>query len=225
MHGNVIEVPLPDPGQGSRLGAVERQQLRTALRAAVREKGACLVLHVQDQAWDQSPTGGAQEWTQPIVDDVAELVRSLFSVAPPVVVALDGAVSGLGLALALAADVRICSARTTFALGAPEAAGSLLGGASWLLEHAVGRGVLQHLAWTGAALTAEQALACAVVSEVATDPTTSARTTAARLAQVPEQAATALKRALTSRHRPDLDVTLAYESWLPAIALAPSGTP
>jgi enoyl-CoA hydratase/carnithine racemase len=224
VHGNVIEIPVRDPGPGSRLGAVEREQLRAALKTAVRESAGCLLLDVQSAAWDQSPSADAEQWTQPVVVDAAGLVRSLFSVGPPVVVSLDGAVSGLGLALALAADLRICSPATTFALGAPQTAAALLGGATWLLEHAIGRASLQHLAWTGSALSAKDALACALVSEIAADPAASARALADRLALVPDQAATSLKRALTSRHRPDLDVTLDYESWLPEIALAPAGS-
>jgi enoyl-CoA hydratase len=221
VHGNVLELPIADPGPGSRLGAAEREHLRSRLDAAARGSAACLLLQVQGEAWDQSPSTDDAPWTQPVVDDVAGLVRSLFSVGRPVVVSLDGAVSGLGLALALAADLRVCSPATTFGLGAPGTATALLGGTSWLLEHAIGRAPLQHLAWTGSLLPAEDALRCALVSEIATDPAASGRATADRLAQVPEHAASALKRALTSRHRPDLDVTLDYESWLPAIALAP----
>jgi enoyl-CoA hydratase/carnithine racemase len=221
MHGNVIEVSLADPGPGARLGSTARERLRAALKASVRDQPACVVLHVQSGAWDQAPSAAAEQWTQPAATEVAGLVRSLLSVSPPVVVSFDGAVSGLGLALALAADLRICSPETRFALGAPDMAAALLGGSSWLLEHAVGRALLQHLAWTGSALSAEGALACALVSQIATDPAASARATADRLAHVPERAATALKRALTSRHRQDLDVTLDYESWLPEIALTP----
>lgn len=224
MHGTVLEILLADPGPGSRLGAAERETLRAALKAAVHDSAACLLLHVESGAWDQSRSPHVEQWTQPVTEDVAGLVRALFSAAPPVVVSLDGAVSGLGLALALAADLRVCSPETTFGLGAPENATALLGGASWLLEHALGRAPLQHLAWTGSVLSAEDALRCALVSDLAADPAASARATAERLARVPEQAASALKRALTSRHRTDLDMTLDYESWLPEIALAPVGS-
>lgn len=225
MQHKVIEVPVPDPGPGCRLGAAERELLSDGLTSAVKGKAACIVLHVQGAAWDQASIAEPQVWPQPVVAEVAQLVRSVFSAGPPVVVALEGAVSGLGMALALAADVRICSPNTTFSLGDPETAGSLLGGASWLLEHAVGRAVLQHLAWTRSSLDADQALATAVVSEITAEPLASARVTAERLARLPEPAATALKRALTSRHRTDLDATLDYEGWLPSIALSPAGNP
>lgn len=225
MQHEIMEVAVPDPGQGSRLGPDARKHLGAGLASAVKGKAACVLLRVEGSAWDQGQTVDAQSWPQPVATEVAQLVRAMFSAGPPVVVALDGPVSGLGTALALAADVRICSPGTTFGLGTPDTAGSLLGGATWLLEHAVGRAVLQHLAWTGSTLDADRALATAVVSEVAADPVASARATAERLAQVPTQAATALKRALTSRHRADLDATLDYEAWLPGIALTTGTAP
>lgn len=216
------EIVLDDAGAGGRLDAGARSALRDALRRAAKDGVPCVLLTVRHGAWDHAPelaSRSSPEVDQEVAAEFAGLVRQLFATAVPVVVDLDGPVTGFGLALALAADLRVARRRTTLALGDPAAAGALLGGATWLLDRACGSALLTHLAWTGEALSAQQAEERGLVSAVSDDGTV-ARALAERLSRVPVPAASALKRALTSRQRPDLDVCLDYESWLPAIALA-----
>lgn len=216
------EIVVDDAGAGGRLDTAARSALRDALRGAAKDGATCVLLTVRDGAWDHAPemaSSASPQVGQLAATEFAALVRQLFSTSVPVVVDLDGPVSGFGMALALAADLRVARERTTFALGDPAAAGSLLGGATWLLDRACGSALLTHLAWTGAALSAQLAKEHGLVS-VVSDDGSAARALAERLSRVPVPAASALKRALTSRQRSDLDVCLDYESWLPAIALA-----
>ena len=217
----VKEVVVDDPGPGRRLGPASRAQLRDELRSIGRGGGTCALLSVRADAWHHAPevaTYGTDQLAQKVVqDEFHSLVDQLFGLGVPVVATLDGAVSGLGLALAMAADLRVASPRTTFAVGDAGTAAALLGGSTWLLARAVGYATVAHLAWTGTALTAGAAEQRGLVGHVSDDPSTGRRL-AESLAAVPAPAASALKRALTSRQRADLEVSLDYESWLAGLA-------
>lgn len=215
----VHEIEVPDPGAGARLGTAARAGLAAELRKAGKAGAGCLLVRVRGAAWDHAPElqrEQAEQLGQPVVASVSALTRSLFTTGVPVVAAIEGPVSGHGLALALAADLRVGTAGASLAVGLPASAAGLVGGSVWLLERACGRALLTHLAWTGAVLTAQEALGRGLLSAVDEDP----RALADTLAAVPPGAASALKRALTSRHTTDLQAGLDYESWLPAIARA-----
>ncbi len=217
MAAHVQEIEVQDPGAGARLGSEARAALGAELRAAGRSGAGCLLVLVRGAAWDHAPElqrEQPEQLGQPVVAAAAALTVLLFTTGVPVVVAVEGPVSGFGLALALAADLRVATAAASLAVGPPASAAGLVGGTVWLLERACGRALLTHLAWTGAQLTAEQAHAHGLVSAVDEDP----RGLAETLAAVPPAAASALKRDLTSRQRRDLQASLDYESWLPAVA-------
>lgn len=221
MNSGVATVVVEDPGPGGRLDATNRQKLREVLKARSRDGSRSLLLSIGGDAWHHAPeVAGYDEdhLAQATVSaDPQALVTELFRLPIPVIVGLHGRVSGLGFALALAADIRVASPDTTFSLGDPQTCAALLGGSTWLLAHTMDRGTLAHLVWTGAELTASSAAAQRLVSEVATDDAV-ARRLAERLAGLPKQTASALKRALVSHHKPDLAAVLEYESWLVGVA-------
>lgn len=79
----------------------------------------------------------------------------------PVVFAFDGALGGGVAELALAADIRVCDAESTVALGRPGA------WTSRRLRTLVGDGACYRLLRAGEALDAGAMLACGLVSDVA----------------------------------------------------------
>lgn len=84
----------------------------------------------------------------------------------PVIAALNGVAVGGGLELALACDIRIAAAGARF--GLPEVRiGSIPGsGGTQRLAGSVGRSLAAQMLFTGETITAEQALAAGLVSEV-----------------------------------------------------------
>lgn len=202
---------LPDPGSGERLGAKARDELARAVRAWRKERPGAVLVEVEADAWHHAPelTGA------PLERDTVEagyqaLVRSLFMLGCPLVVSLDGRVSGFGLALAMTADVRLATDRTTLGVGGPVAA--LLGGVSWLLTHAVGGATFAQLAWTGATLSADEGRRRGLLG-AADDPAALAARLAADTA-----GSSALKRALNAPRQVDLGTALGYQSWLAEVA-------
>ncbi|MCC6889253.1 MAG: enoyl-CoA hydratase/isomerase family protein [Hyphomicrobiales bacterium] len=94
------------------------------------------------------------------------LSAPLESFSKPVIAALNGVAVGGGLELALACDIRIAAIGARF--GLPEVRiGSLPGsGGTQRLAGAVGRSLAAQMLFTGEMITAEQALAAGLVSEV-----------------------------------------------------------
>jgi enoyl-CoA hydratase/carnithine racemase len=94
------------------------------------------------------------------------LSAPLDAFSKPVIAALNGVAVGGGLELALACDIRIAATGARF--GLPEVKiGSVPGsGGTQRLAGAVGRSIAAQMLFTGETITAEQALAAGLVSEV-----------------------------------------------------------
>jgi len=102
----------------------------------------------------------------------AAAVAALHRLGKPVVAAVNGPAAGGGLALALAADVRVASESARF--GATFTRLGLSGcdvGVSWLLPRVVGLGFASELLLTGRVIDAAEALRIGLVNHLTTDTT------------------------------------------------------
>ncbi|WIX77322.1 enoyl-CoA hydratase/isomerase family protein [Amycolatopsis carbonis] len=208
-----------DPGAGGRLGDEVRAALAREVRGWRRATPGAVLLRVYGDAWHHAPDVASARLDRDRVDaGYQSLVKDLFGLAYPVVVALDGQVSGFGLALALAADVRLATARTTLSVGDLKAA-ALLGGTGWLVGRTCGTGTFAQLAWTGETLSADEAARRGLLGPGDAE---AARALAQRLAADPA-GSSALKRALSTRQRSELETVLDYEAWLADVAAGGAG--
>jgi enoyl-CoA hydratase len=119
---------------------------------------------------------GVPEATAPVIDRLrfqeamAALPQAIRDIPQPVIAAVNGPCVGAGLALCLAADIRICSTAATFGNAA-----ILLGlsgaemGMSYFLPRIVGASVAADWMLTGRSVSAEEADRRGLVSEV-TEP-------------------------------------------------------
>lgn len=96
-----------------------------------------------------------------------DLIRNMRACPQPIIALLDGAVAGSGMAIALAADVRIAarSMKMSNAFIKLGLSGAELG-VSWHLQQAVGSSVARELMMTGRTIGAERAERLGLVSEV-----------------------------------------------------------
>ncbi|PXX56360.1 2-(1,2-epoxy-1,2-dihydrophenyl)acetyl-CoA isomerase [Nocardia tenerifensis] len=108
------------------------------------------------------------------------LIRALRALEVPVVAAIPGACVGAGLGIALAADLRVAGARTTFATAFTGIGLASDSGLSYALVEALGSSRATGLMLLGERVSAEQALAWGLVHRVVADE--EVRTTAAELA-------------------------------------------
>src|SRR5271156_6931957 len=102
-------------------------------------------------------------------------------ISVPVVAAVNGPAVGAGLCLALACDLRYAAPAATFS--APFTQLGTHGGmaVTWLLPEAVGTPRAREMLYTGRVVTAEEAMAWGLVSEVADDVTSRALEVAAEV--------------------------------------------
>lgn len=118
---------------------------------------------------DELPNLGAMG----MLDQQERAARALLAVRSmrvPVIAAVNGAAAGGGLALALAADIRIASTRAKFNAAFVRiglSAGDL--GTSWLLTRLIGPAVTSEICFTGRMVYAEEAGKLGVVNSV-TEP-------------------------------------------------------
>jgi enoyl-CoA hydratase/carnithine racemase len=194
-------ITVSDPGEGQRLDDAELSNLHDSLKAA--RTAAAVLLIIEGDAWAEARGASAS---------AAKTVELVHSLPMPVVCHATGRVTGVGLALALACDLRLAGPMSTWGLGDPAHAAGVGSGTSWLLHDRVGSALLDHLTWTGEVLTAEDAATSHLVSAVADVPTAIAR--AERLATLPATTASALKRGTRAGRASLLVEQLGYERWL-----------
>lgn len=117
-------------------------------------------------------------------------VARLARMDKPLVTAVQGFAAGAGFSLAVLGDIAIAGRAAQFTLAYTGIGLSPDGGASWLLPRLVGLRQAQRLILTNARLTAEEALAIGLVTEVVADEELDAVACgwAARLASGPTQA-------------------------------------
>ena len=97
---------------------------------------------------------------------IQQIPRALYQLDVPVVCAINGPAIGAGLDLACMCDIRIASETATFAESFVRVGIVPGDGGAWLLPRAVGRAKAAEMAFTGEAISAQEALACGLVSRV-----------------------------------------------------------
>ena len=101
----------------------------------------------------------------------------LAAVQAPVVAALTGQIDDRLLELALAADIRVCDAGTTFALTQVSRSELPSDGGTQRLPRIVGSGFAADMLLTGRRITAQEALGVGLVTEIVVDGTVAGRAT------------------------------------------------
>jgi len=103
------------------------------------------------------------------VDQANRLVRAIVHADQPVVAAVDGVAAGFGCSLALACDLVVASARSTFLLAFARVGLMPDGGATATVTAAVGRARAMRMGLLGEALSAAEAYAAGLVSHLVED--------------------------------------------------------
>lgn len=108
---------------------------------------------------------------EPILDGVHDVIRRLRTVAMPVIAAVNGAAAGAGMAIALAADLRIVSRSTRFVPAYLQLGCSPDGGMTHALTRALGGARTMSLLLRGRSLDAEEILAAGLAEFIVEDGT------------------------------------------------------
>ena len=138
----------------------------------------------------------------------------------PIIAAINGHAIGVGNDLACLCDIRIASAKAKFAASFIKM-GLIPGdGGAWLLQRVVGYSKAAEMILTGDVLTADEALACGLVSRVVEpeDLMDTAMAMAERIAANPARSLRMAKRLLLTAQDANLDTVLEMSAAMQAIA-------
>jgi enoyl-CoA hydratase/carnithine racemase len=97
---------------------------------------------------------------------IQQIPNALYQLDVPVICAVNGPAIGAGLDLTCMCDIRIASDTATFAESFVRVGIVPGDGGAWLLPRAVGMAKACEMAFTGEAISAQEALACGLVSRV-----------------------------------------------------------
>ena len=201
--------------------------LQRALRKAEREKAVRAVLlnaagkvFSAGQDLTELEAVGGESLRKHLQATYNPLILQLRRMEKPVIAALQGAVAGAALGVALACDLRIAAASTRFVVGFSGIALAPDSGVSLLLPLMMGFGRATEYAFTNEPFTAEQALQWGVVNRVvpAESLQDEARAWAKQIAARPLKALGLTKRALNRAIMPHLEAVLDYEAHIQDIA-------
>lgn len=168
------------------------------------------------EMFDYSP-GQLREWYR---TGVQRLANAVYGLEVPMIAAVNGPAIGAGCDLTCMCDIRIAAENASFAESFVKV-GLIPGdGGAWLLPRVVGMSKAAELSFTGDTITAQDALACGLVSRVvpADRLMDEARALAARIAANPGGALRMAKRLLRDGQHLRFDGMLEMAAGLQPIA-------
>jgi enoyl-CoA hydratase len=176
-HAGVLVVTLNRPKRLNAINAVVRRELIETLESVGEEvnavvltgagRGFCSGIDMRDFGPDVPTAADPAIDRLRFQESMAALPQAIRDLRQPVIAAVNGPAVGGGLALCLAADIRICSSAATFGNAA-----ILLGlsgaemGMSYHLPRIVGTSVAADWMLTGRTVTADEADRRGLVSEL-----------------------------------------------------------
>lgn len=191
--GRVLTITLNRPANGNAIDFPLAEELTKAVAQVDETVGAVLLLGAGRHfcvGGDVGEFGAALEpgvFITALARQLHQAVNALAELSVPLVVGLHGGVGGAGMSLAGISDV-VVAGRSAKLRPAYLAIGLTPdGGMSWTLPRTIGRARFMDLLMTGGFLTADEALACGVVSRVVDDAdvASAAASLAAQLASGP----------------------------------------
>jgi 2-(1,2-epoxy-1,2-dihydrophenyl)acetyl-CoA isomerase len=217
--GGVLTITLNRPDVYNAFNDALRAALGTALRQAADPDVRAVVLTGSGKAFCAGQeVAELRDLAEPLGEwleaQYHQNVRLLCSLDKPVIAAVNGAAAGAGLSLALACDVRLASEAAVFVPGwiglglVPDAGGS------WFAERVLGQARAFEWMNSNRRLSADEALAWGLVSEVlpADGFAAAVAERAAEWAARPTRAVAITRRLLAEAHTRTLEEQLALEA-------------
>jgi 2-(1,2-epoxy-1,2-dihydrophenyl)acetyl-CoA isomerase len=139
------------------------------------------------------------------------IVRAITGMPKPVIAAVNGMAAGAGASFAYACDLRVAASSAKFLMAFATIGLTADSGASWTLPRLVGYGRAMEMMLLAKPVTAADALAIGMVTQVADDALAAAQELAGRMATGPTTGYGKIKEALLVGAGADLESALACE--------------
>ncbi len=167
IDGPIARLALARPGASNRIDERTLRELADAAQLIAEDASVSLTVLTADgpdfcAGWDPAAPEALSQPENRLLDPFG----CIAALPCPVLVSLQGAVSGAGLELALACDVRIAADDARFALPDVALGGLPLAGGSQRLPRIAGRSVAASMLLLGDALDAAAAYHAGIVSRV-----------------------------------------------------------
>lgn len=164
--------------------------------------------------------GGAGMMREHLKNGYNRIILRMRGLEKPIIAGMNGAAAGVGLSIALAADIRIAADNASFTTGFSRIGLAPDGGMSFMLPLLVGLGRAAELAFTAERIDAAEAHRLGIVNRVVPAAELGAATgaLAVQLAAMPTRALGLTKRAFNRALLPDLETLLDYEAHIQEIA-------
>ncbi|WP_420880367.1 enoyl-CoA hydratase [Rhodococcus sp. (in: high G+C Gram-positive bacteria)] len=218
LRESVLELSISRPDRMNAVDMPTMRELGAAIREAGHDPSVRSVLITGSGTAFCTGADLAAAATNPadpaVVMDVAnEVIRAIVEAPVPVVAAVNGPAAGVGVSIALAADLTYAADSAYFLLAFVGIGLMPDGGSSALVSASIGRAKAAELALLGERLPAIEADRLGLVSRALPDDELldHARAVAARLAAGPRRALELTKRALTAGTLAALDDALERE--------------
>jgi enoyl-CoA hydratase len=187
LDGAVATVTLNRPDKANALSAAMWQELRAAMRWAdetdavrvVILRGAgrhftagidlAMLAGIEREIQDDCP-GRSREKLRRLILDLQDCLTSIERCRKPVLAAIHGACVGGGVDLAVACDMRYCSAEARFAVKEIDIGMTADVGTLQRLPRLIGEGLARELAYTGREVNGDEAQALRLVNRCFATP-------------------------------------------------------
>lgn len=218
IEGGVLRLTIARPRRMNAIDLRTMKALGDAITAAGDdEKVRTIVITGEGTAFCTGAdlAAGAADPQDPavVMDTANDLIRAVASVEVPVIAAVNGPAAGVGVSIALAADLTYAAESAYFLLAFVNIGLMPDGGASLLVPAAIGRARAAEMALLGERVSAADADRFGLVARTLPDAELAAHVDAiaARTAAGPRRALALTKQALNASSLPDLDEALARE--------------
>jgi len=239
QDGRIVTLTLDRPDERNAIGShADCQALVAAVeRAAATPEVAVLILTGAGSAFCAGGNLKAMRERDPGKDGIGPLDSplatrnnyqrgiqriplALWNCELPMIAAINGAAIGAGLDLGLMCDIRIAAQGAKLASSFIKVGIVPGDGGAWLLPRAVGLSKAAEMMFTGEAISADEALACGLVSRVvpADSLLAEAHALAARIAVNPPQTLRLVKRLLREGQHARLEDLLQLSAAFQALA-------
>jgi 2-(1,2-epoxy-1,2-dihydrophenyl)acetyl-CoA isomerase len=231
QDGGVLTLTFNRPEVLNALNDQVVKELGAALRQAERDATVrCLVLSGAGRAFSAGQDLGAFVAREEAPEDFSirehlqsgynQIVTRMRGLEKPIIAGINGVAAGVGLSLALAADMRIAADNASFTTGFSKIGLVPDGGMSYMLPLLVGIGRAAELAFTSDRIDAAEAHRIGLVNRVvpAAELGAATQALAQQLAAMPTRALGLTKRAFNRSVLADLATWLDYEAHLQEIA-------
>lgn len=173
LHEGILVVTLNRPGSLNSLTAAMLETIAVTVERAATDPAVRVVrLGGAGRGFSSGAGLSVEDQTNPIADGADTLaaanraVRAIVALPKPVVSVVQGPAAGVGVSLALAADVVLASEKAYFLLAFTKIGLMPDGGASALVAASIGRARAMRMALLAERLSAADAFAAGLVSSV-----------------------------------------------------------